>query len=178
MKSDVILIDNAGHGFTEAMKQVEKVSDYNALDHKAQLHLRLLAEEMLSLARSITGEMNASFWIENKGNAYELHMTVKTVMDAEKRYLFIESSSSRTNEASKTILGVIREAVELMLTPAVMNSVPVSFDLSEAISSGVYREQNLWDGYERSILLKIADNVKVAIRGDVVDVTVIKSFGD
>jgi hypothetical protein len=33
-----------------------------------------------------------------------------------------------------------------------------------------------WDGYERSVLAKVADQVKVAIRGGVVDMTVSKKF--
>lgn len=176
MKSDVISIDNMGNGFDEVMKQVEKVSVWNNLDHKKQIHLQLLAEEMLSLARSITGEMKASFWIENEGNNYELHMTTKTVMDAEKRYLLIESSSTHKNEASKTILGILREVVELMMTPTALPANHVPFDLASDISSGIYKERELWDGYERSILLRVADNVKVGIRGDLVEITVIKSF--
>lgn len=176
MKSDVISIDNTGSGFDEAIAQVEKVSKWNHLDHKEQIHLQLLAEEMLSLARSITGEMKASFWIENEGKNYELHMTTKTVMDAEKRYLLIDSSSSHKNEASKTLLGVLREVVELMMTPSTLPSGQMPFDLVSDISQGIYKEHELWDGYERSILLKVADNVKVGIRGDLVDITVLKSF--
>lgn len=176
MKSDVISIDNMGNGYSDVMEQVEKVADWNNLDHKKQLHLQLLAEEMLSLARSITGEMKASFWIENEGNNYELHMTTKTVMDVEKRYLLIESSSSHRNEAARTILGVLREVVELMMTPTTLPSNQIPFDLANDISQGVYKEHALWDGYERSILLKVADNVKVGIRGDEVDITVLKSF--
>ena len=118
MKTDVIKIDNMGNGFTEAIKQCEIIGAWNNLSHKDQMHLQLLTEEMLSLARSITGEMKASFWIENEGKNYELHMTTKTVMDAEKRYLLIESSSSKRNEAAKTILGVLRDVVELMMTPS------------------------------------------------------------
>lgn len=176
MKSDIISIDNTGSGFGGVREQVEKVSEWNHLGYKEQLHLQLLAEEMLSLARSITGEMKASFWIVNEGNLYELHMTTKTVMDAEKRYLLIESSSSRQNEASKTILGLLREVVELMMTPTALPADHVPFDLASEISQGVYQEHQLWDGYERSILLKVADNVKVGIRGDLVEITVIKSF--
>ena len=178
MKSDVISIDNMGNGFTEAIKHAEMIGDRNHLSHKDQMHLQLLTEEMLSLARSITGEMKASFWIENEGNNYELHMTTKTVMDAEKRFQLIESSSSKKNEAAKTILGVLREVVELMMTPTAAPAYPMPFELVSGISDGIYKEQKLWDGYERSILLKVADNVKVAIRGDLVDITVIKNFTD
>ena len=176
MKSDVISIDNMGNGFDEVMKEVEKVSAWNNLERKNQIHLQLLAEEMLSLARSITGEMKASFWIENEGNNYELHMTTKTVMDSEKRYLRLESSSSHKNEAAKTILGVLREVVEMMMLPPTISPYHPQFDLMSSIPNGVYKDQVLWDGYERSILLKVADNVKVGIRGDQVDICVLKSF--
>lgn len=176
MKSDVISIDNNGNGFDEVMKEVEKVSAWNNLERKNQIHLQLLAEEMLSLARSITGEMKASFWIENTGNNYELHMTTKTEMDAEKRYLLLESSSSHKNEAAKTILGVLREVVEMMMIPPTVAPYHPQFDLMSDIPNGVYKDQPLWDGYERSILLKVADNVKVGIRGDQVDICVLKSF--
>ncbi|MBQ6342456.1 MAG: hypothetical protein IJI41_04980 [Anaerolineaceae bacterium] len=178
MKTDVIKIDNMGNGFTEAIKQCEIIGAWNNLSHKDQMHLQLLTEEMLSLARSITGEMKASFWIENDGKNYELHMTTKTVMDAEKRYLFIESSSSKKNEAAKTILGVLRDVVELMMTPSAAPAYPMPFELASGLSDGIYKEQPMWDGYERSILLKVADNVKVGIRGDEVDITVLKSFGE
>ena len=96
MKSETITIDNTGSGFTEALKQVENIGTSNELSHKNQIHLLLLTEEMLSLARSITGEMKASFWIENEGSYYELHMTTKTIMDAEKRFLLIEQFSNKS----------------------------------------------------------------------------------
>ena len=178
MKSETITIDNTGSGFTEALKQVENIGTSNELSHKNQIHLLLLTEEMLSLARSITGEMKASFWIENEGSYYEMHMTTKTIMDAEKRFLLIESSSTRKNEAAKTVLGILREVVELMMTPSVSAANIMPFNLANGIPQGVYKEHKLWDGYERSILLKVADDVKVGIRGDVVDITIIKNFSD
>lgn len=34
-----------------------------------------------------------------------------------------------------------------------------------------------WDGYERSVLRKVADEVRIGIRRDVVEMTVSKQFG-
>ena len=104
MKSDVILIDNQGNGFDEALKQTSKVAEYRQLNQKDTLRLQLMAEEMLSMARSVTGEMQASFWIESEGSAFELNMTTKTVMDKEKRYLLISSSSSRHTSSPGIVL--------------------------------------------------------------------------
>ena len=33
-----------------------------------------------------------------------------------------------------------------------------------------------WDGYERSILRKLADDIKIGIQGQTVDITVSKRF--
>ena len=95
MKSDVILIDNLGNGFGDAVKETKKAAEFRGLSHKDALQLQLMAEEMLSMARSVTGEMQASFWLESQEKAFDLHMTTKTVMDQEKRYQLISSSTSR-----------------------------------------------------------------------------------
>ena len=57
MKSDVILIDNKGGGFSEALKETQKVAEYQGLDAKESIRLQLFTEEMLSMVRSVTGEM-------------------------------------------------------------------------------------------------------------------------
>ena len=83
MKSDVIMIDNQGNGFAEAIQTAEKVAEFQGLNQKEAIQLKVIAEEMLSLARSVTGEMQASFWMEGEGKAFDLHMSTKTVMDKE-----------------------------------------------------------------------------------------------
>ncbi len=85
MKSDVILIDNQGKGFDDAVQQTKKVAEFRGISPKDATRLQLMTEEMLSMARSVTGEMVASFWIESEDTAFELHMTTKTIMDREKR---------------------------------------------------------------------------------------------
>ena len=85
MKSDVITIDNQGKGIDAAKLETEKAAQFRGLDNKQSLRLQLCAEEMLSLARSVTGEMEASFWVESEDKHFELHMTTKTVMDKLKR---------------------------------------------------------------------------------------------
>ena len=66
MKSDIIHIDNQGVGFEAALAQTGKVAQFRELGEKEALRLRICAEEMLGLARSVTGEMEADFWLENE----------------------------------------------------------------------------------------------------------------
>ena len=176
MKSDVIVIDNSGKGFEKAVCETGKVAGYQELTGKDVLHLKLMTEEMLSLVRSVTGEMQASFWIETEGARCDLHVTTETVMDKEKRYLLISSSSSRKNEAAKTFLGHLRDAVEEAMLSDVDHSVnEIPMDVMNDLPNHPIEDPE-WDGYERSVLRKVADSVKIAIRGGLVDMTVSKEF--
>ena len=174
MKSDVISITNQGDGFEQALEETRKVSAYRGLSEKESLHLLLFTEEILSIARLISGDMTASFWIESEGKSFQLHMTTNTMLDKKKRAQLIDAATSRKNEAAHSFLGKIRDAIEQAI--ASDNSYDeVPYDVMSDIV-GREIEDPEWDEIECSILRKLADNVKVSIRGDVVDVTVSKSF--
>ena len=173
MKTDIISIDNRGNGFQDALEQTVKAAQFRDLDHKEELRLRLCTEEMLSLARSVTGELQAKFWLESEGRKFELHLTTKTVMDKEKRSNLIASATSRKNEAASTFLGKLRDAFEAAMLSEADNSIP---DDAMADLANHPIEIPKWDEYEQSILRNAADNVKISICGGVVDMTVSKSF--
>ena len=174
MKSDVIMIDNQGYGFHEAVEQIRKVAEFKRMDKQNSLYLQLCAEEMLSLVRSVTGEMKASFWVECTDEQFDLHMTTKTVLDKDKRAQLIASSTTKTNEAARSFLGRLRNALEQALASETDYQY---YDLPDEIAadiSGRAIEDPEWDGYERSVLRKIADDIKIGIRGGTVEMTVSK----
>lgn len=176
MKSDVILINNQGRGFRDAVDEAGKVADYQGLTKKESLHLQLFTEEMLSLARIVTGEMEASFWIENEGKCFDLHMSTETVMDKEKRYLLTSSASSRKNDAAESFLGRLRDAFE---TAMLADKEQVYFDLPLEVEKDLPKRIDVdpeWDRYEKSVLRKLADNVRIEIRGGKVDMIIRKDF--
>ena len=74
MKSDVINVSSKADQIEKVLSQAERVAVYQQLSPKAALRLRLLAEEMMSLVRAISGEVEGKFWIENEGSEYELHL--------------------------------------------------------------------------------------------------------
>ena len=177
MKSDVIRIDNQGCGFKDAICEVEKAAQYRGgLTRKDELQLRLCAEEMLSLARSVTGEMEATFWIESEGKSFDLHLATKTVMDSEKRRELIASATSRKNEAAKTFLGKLRDTFEAAMAadPDYSgNGIPDKAVIDLLLHPDSTPE---WDMFEQSVLRETANEVKIAVRGGKVDMTVNKSF--
>ena len=174
MRSDIVKIDNTGKGFQRATDQAKKVAVYKGMEELEAIQLQVLTEEMLSLARSITGELNASFWIEFEGVQADLHLSTKTVLDKEKRAELIASSTSRKNEAAKTFLGGLRDMFEAAMASDVERYEPDDSLLND-LPHGVYEEPE-WDGFERSILKTLADDIKIGIQGDVVDITVSKRF--
>lgn len=173
MKSDIIRIDNRGNGFRDALTQTAKAAQFRELDRKEELQLRLCTEEMLSLARSVTGEMEATFWLESEGKSFDLHLSTHTVMDREKRSNLLASATSGKNEAAGSFLGKLRDAFETAMASEADNSIP-----EEAMDDMVNRSIEIpeWDEYEQSILRNTADQVKIAIRGGMVDMTVSKHF--
>ena len=173
MKSDVIKIDNSGNGFQDALIQTTKSAQFRNLSHKETLQLRLCAEEMLSLARSVTGELQASFWVESAGKQFDIHLSTKTVMDREKRENLLASATTRKNEAAATFLGKLRDAFEQAMLSDVTYSIPEDA-LDDLANHPI--EIPEWDEYEQSILRKVADEVKIAIRGDMVDMTITKKY--
>ena len=175
MKSDVIAINNRGDGFTQALEETRKVSVYKGLDEKDSMHLLLFTEEILSIAKIIADDINASFWIESEGNTVILHMTANAFLDGEKRAQLINASTFRQNEAANSFLGRIRDAFEEAMAYERSSGDGLPNDVTKDIVGREIADPE-WDEYECSILRKLADEVKVSIRGTVVDVTVRKSF--
>ena len=177
MKTNIIRIDNQGNGFSRALDETEKAAVFEGLDQKDAMRLSLLTQEMLSLAQCITGDMQADFWIEGTNGNFDLHMTTETVMDKEKRFQLIESSTSHRNEAATGFLGKLRDALEEAMTAeADRQTVDLPMDVIDDLPVNS-AEMAEWDGLERSILQSAADQVKIGIRGGVVDVTICKRFG-
>lgn len=175
MKSDVISINNHGDGFERALEETRKVSAYKGLGEKDSLHMLLFTEEMLSMARIVSGDMEGFFWIETGGNTFDLHLTTNTMLDKKKRNQLLEAATSRQNEAANSFLGKIRDAFEqAMARDNYYEEIPYEV-MPDIVGRDIADPE--WDEYECSILRKLADNVKVSIRGNTVDMTVRKSFG-
>lgn len=197
MKSDVIHVTSKGVGTEEALAQADATARFKNLSKKDSMHLRLLTEEMMSLVHALTGEREADFWLEEDDDTFVLHLHTITVMNSEKRSQLLSSSTSGKNVAAKGILGKLRDLLERTMEPAdgsLTNYYPsgwvyttdptaMSATTMDVWSFNQYRasikkeeEQEKWDELEKSIIGKLADEVKISIMGDIVDVTIYKKF--
>lgn len=194
MKSEVIVVSSKGQGMDAALAQAESTAAQMGLSPRDALHMRLLVEEMMSLVRSIIGDLEGKFWIETAEKSYRLYLQTVTLMDAEQRTQLISSSSSGKNEAHRGIMGKIRaffEPLPIDDTPAYLleTIAPSSTDGDLSWSLEAYRQRLLkrkdasadaqeeWDELEKSVVSHIADNVTVSIRGYDVELMILKNLG-
>ena len=182
MKTDLIIIANNGNGMESALAQTEIAAEQLKLTGKEILHMRLLAEEMMNIMRSIQSQHVGQFWIEGNDKEYTLHLKTITLLDSKQRALLLAASTSGKNEAHRGIMGKIRaffEPTPVEETPVYLAKTIVKSpngDLTWSMDS--YRERLIkdkdaegaaheeWDELEKSIVSQLADNVKVSIRDE------------
>ena len=197
MKSESIVISTNEGNIDKVLEVVEAFS--KDLDHKAGLRIRLLAEETMNLIRSITGEMDAEFFLERDDDQVRLHLNTNTIMFAKKRKELMEISTSKENAAAKGFMGKIREVFELAMLPkdersaresrigmmGLVDPTALSATSSETWKLSNYKDsvdkmdqdtefaQEARNELERSILGNIAKEVEISIIGDDVKMTII-----
>ena len=204
MKTDVIVISPTGEGMAEALKETERAAAYRGLAPKESLRLRLLAEEMMGMLRTIVGEGKSSYWVEAEGKAFSLHLAAGVRLDAGMREELLKSSTSGKNAAVKGFMSRVRDIFTQLSEPDSAAIDPKdygfsyvdvsSFDASMGVTThgmmygwsmreyrdAVYehreQEPDKWDELEKSITARLADEVRIFIRGSTVELVIEKAF--
>ncbi len=199
MKTDIITVSSRGSQISEALGQADKVAVYKNLNGKDALHLRLLTEEMMGMIRSITGQPEGLFWIEENDGEYQLHLQVMTRLTGEKREKLLSASRTGKNESAKGLMGRLRdffawssdEDVQSFSSPLFMmdmmeHSTMPALDwewsmrrYENALSARMQSDAaalEAWDELEKSVVTHVADDVKVFIRGGIVELVILKKL--
>ena len=191
MKSDVIHVTNEGEGVAEAIKQAEAVAAFRSLSKKDSIHLNLLTEEMMGMMQALTDKREADFWIESENRNFMLHLRTETPMNAEMREKLLSASTSGTNAAAKGVMGKIRDIFNRIIEPADAN-IPSGFSAGWSFSesgqvvnvwslnpfkiNATDSDKEEWDELEKSIIANIADEIKIGISGNTVEMIVYKTI--
>ena len=193
MQSNVCKIEKGSQKLDEIFLESEKVAKYNELDRKQTLQLRLLCEELVNMLPSVVSNFSGEFWIENSGDEYELCVNVSVdSMDMETRDRLIKVSKSNRNSSVVGITGKIRAVFDYMamggeasmMAPTGRYGMSANIDFSQIWSLRQYQdsvrkdgeEATEWDEFERSILVKVADDVIVGVKGKNVSIIIKKKF--
>ena len=119
MKSNICKLNKDLTCLGSVLAEVEKVTEYNGLEDKKALRLRLLAEELCGMLPGLIQNFSGEFWAENDGDNYELHVELKADdMNIGLRDELISVSKSGKNAAAKGVMGKIRAVAETMLLAA------------------------------------------------------------
>ena len=191
MKTNVIVVSSKGSGMDAALAQADRTAMDLGLRSRDALHMRLLVEEMMSMMRSIIGQLEGEFWIETDDSCYRLHLRVMTLMDSQQRAQLLSASTSGKNHAHRGLMGKLRAFFEPMPiddSPAYLVETVMPGAENDVLkwSLEAYRErlrkrkdasgeaQEEWDELEKSVVSHIADNIEISIRGYEVEIVILK----
>lgn len=199
MKTKDFTVDSRELGMDEALRATEALGADCGLTRKEILRLRLIAEEMYGMLRSIAGEIADVFWIEHEGKSFALHLDTELALNKQTRKQLLSVSSTGKNEAAKGFMGKLRDMISANMLPK--DSAPSVISLGLIGLGGLddygvenydwsmqkYKEEiarieqgetarKEWDELEKSIVANIADDVRIHIVGSSVKLTITKSF--
>ena len=199
MKTDIIKVSTGTNRIGEMLELADKVAVFEGLTGKSALHLRLLTEEMAGLMRSITGENEGTFWIEQENGEYQLHLRVQTILNSERKERLLDASSSGKNESAKGLMGRLRDIFDrsgdedvvtysnpLFLSGSLDYSSTPMLDWEWTMSkyetelaSRIKDDEEArkaWDELEKSVVHSVADEVRVSIKGQRAEMIIYKKL--
>ncbi len=197
-------INSHGLGMQGALDATEKLGAESGLTDKEILRLRLLAEELFGMVRSIAGDVEADYQVVHEKKQFALQLNADAVLTREMKEQFRKAASSGNTESKglvSKILKMIARAVfpedpemsmlamDLMSTGSpdgyLVNGGMYSWSMTkykqeviEEISKGEQDEEHeeAWDELEKSIVANIADEIAVKVKDRHVEITIYKNF--
>lgn len=192
MKTEQTTMIRGEKGVKEALAMTEKLGVDYGLERKPVLHLRLLAEELFGMMRGIAGNIASEYKIIAEDRKFELHLKSDIKMTEEVREKLIGVSSSGKNAAATGFTGKIRVMIaEVLLsikeaapyavinTASAYSPVWIMSDYKTEVQRNADKDktaQQAWDELEKSVLAKIADDIKVGVVGNSVEIIIYKEF--
>ncbi|WP_073089489.1 hypothetical protein [Selenomonas ruminantium] len=203
METTKIMINSNGKGMETALDEVEYFSREMGFDERSVRRTRLLAEETMSMVRAVVEEFVAKFWMESQDDCNcILHLLATSPMNYQKKQELIATSSRQRNEASVGIMGKIQDFIEdsiysmendsqvLAGNPEIMSLGGVTLaidgymwtldkyreDLGQAADGEDADIEAALDELEKSIVANIADDIRVYVKGNNIEMIIRKNF--
>ena len=133
MITEKVKITNDGEGMDAALALTDRTAEAIGLNKRGGFHLRLLAEEMFSMVRAITGKFGAEFWIEEEDRTCRLNLSAKYELGYSERREFLSVATGGKNSASVGIMDKLRNLVE-----AGLYGLEESFALQDKYGVGMF----------------------------------------
>ena len=154
------------------MQEAKRYASKQRLSPRDQGRLELLAEESVSIIRDIVKEARLNFWVEGSGNMYKIHVTFKPQLGTDEYKRLINLSTSGRNEAVNSLGSRIQEIMVMGLNM----TWDQDKDKDKAYKWSLSQDKIDVSQIGQSILVAEADDVKVSVTRDKVEMIVIKNI--
>lgn len=206
MKTDVISIYGNLEGQSAAMSEAEHFTEYLHLTGKKAMHIRLLTEEAIGMVHGIINGFKGDFWLESEqtenGTLCRICVTANADVSDRQEEKLLSVSTSGKNEDAKGIGGKIRQLLRWSIQHtedeqeikqswfemgcygthttglATGNYYWSLANYRNQVNSNPQSDEGDRDELEKSIIAKLADEVKVGIRSGKAEVIIEKLFPD
>ncbi len=193
MKTNEYPISNDALSVKIITDVVEDLSTKEKLSEKQCLQLRLLSEELFGMTNSILDVRDGKFYIEQNKKEFKLTMVAQAYINEKSKQDLMSVSTDGKNTYYKGVTGKILQAVDSIIysgndVTTMPHHVVIGYDMAlqtryQTWSLATYmqaedqsQKADDWDGLERSILIKLADDVLVGVSGGKVKISVVKTF--
>ena len=191
MQSNIIKITGESESIEKILCETQKTAKYAELNAKQSMRTRLIAEELIGLLKELSANFDGDFWIEQENLSFTFftQLELNENMDKQTKKKFIDISSDKKNASAVGIMGKIQDVVENLLYPenAVYSTDFIAHQLETAVlmddswTLSRYKDSqkentDQWDELEKSIIANLADDVTVSVKGNKVEIAIIKDF--
>lgn len=204
IKTDIVHINSDLNGKSEAVITADQFIKWNKLTGKNALHIRLLTEELICMIHGIMEGFIGNLWLESNytedGVKCRICLSANRTVDPKQETKILSIATTGKNEYAKGILGKIREAFRVSAQHSAdgvyMNEYSTanywySLGLEQNKNTDTKEDECCWslrkyrdnlsensgderDELEKSIIGKLADDVKVWITADTTEVVIEK----
>ena len=196
MRSNVCKIEKGVRDLGLILRESEKVAEYNGLNHKQTLQLRLLCEDIDGMLPKIVDDFEGDFWIDFEDGVCKVNVAIRFAkFTASKKKELLGLAKNKKNASVKGIVAKIGAAIEeFFLDEENINAISLLSEF-DGITVGSRMEHSYywslnqyrstvkkaekaeaWDELEKSVIASLADDVIVGVKGLNAEITIIKKF--
>ncbi len=169
-RTDTIVISPGKKNLKEAVEMVRSFVSMQRLDEKAGNQLTLMTEELIGIMENIVDDTKAKLWIEGSGLKYRIHLSLKADIGSAERVRLLALSSSGKNEANNSLPQKLWERVIVGLRTTDEGN-PGNNDYEWSYNESRPTSPEIGE----SILVALADDIKVSVTKTHVELVVVKS---
>lgn len=168
-RTDTVNLMTDTRHIESAIEMVRSFASRQRLSDHATMQLELMTEEVIGIVGSIVEKTRAKLWVDGSGFKYRIHMSFPASLGSDEYKRLLSLSSSGKNEAVRTLAGKIWEKMVVGITATADSTREEEYEWS------LHEGSQNTDDIGESILAAIADDVKVSVTRDTVELIVVKS---